>query len=55
MITVSLNWALALGLLALCGAAGILAMATYFACYVATAVVTRVYHAVRRRWFSRRH
>lgn len=55
MITVSLNWALVLGLLALCGAAGILSIITYLACYLATAVFTRAYHAARRRWFSRRH
>jgi hypothetical protein len=54
MISVSLNWAFLIGALALCGAASILAMLTYFTTYLATAVVLRVYRASRRRW-SRRH
>jgi hypothetical protein len=54
MISVSFNWALLLGLLALCGAACIVSMTTYFLCYLTTAVAMRVYRAARRRW-SRRH
>ena len=53
MISVSFNWALLIGLLALCGASAIVVMLTYFTCYVVTAGLTRVYRALRRYWGRR--